>query len=100
MKISLVANRMKKRGLSWTIKGALRMNRVIQLTANVGIKPYCLRPEAPVKSVAKTPSDLKLRNHGHQKWLEAGLPALQSPYPSRPWVKHLRDLANQNFRLN
>ena len=31
----LVANRMKKRGLSWTIEGALRMNKALQLAAKL-----------------------------------------------------------------
>lgn len=52
----LVANRMKKQGLSWTIKGALRMHKTIQLAANREIKPYGL-PFFPSK-LTQIPGEL------------------------------------------
>jgi hypothetical protein len=96
----LICNRMAKRGLSWKIDGALRMAKVLQLRANGEIRPYCERRQ-PVErgdSVKNWHSHSKL--NGHQKWLEAGLPALVGPHASRPWVEKLRDRTNLSHRLN
>ncbi|MDD5704236.1 MAG: UPF0236 family protein, partial [Dehalococcoidales bacterium] len=97
----LVANRMKKKGLSWTIKGALRMNKALQLTANGEIRMFCGR-QSPVKTVsARKPVVVsKARVKSHQKWLDAGLPALEGPHANRPWANILRNLAYQPFPLN
>jgi hypothetical protein len=97
----LVANRMKKRGLSWTIKGALRMNKAIQLTANAEIQPFCIRRK-PVEKRRTTPPllSLKSRNDGYQKWLDASLPALRGPHASRPWVENLRNLTHASYPVN
>ena len=37
----LTANRMKKRGMSWTIRGAHRMSKVIQLSRNGELSEFC-----------------------------------------------------------
>jgi hypothetical protein len=97
----LIANRMKKRGLSWTIKGALRMNKAIQLAANEQIKPFCERPQPlPERNSVSQVKVSPARKKGYQKWLEAYLPALHGPHANRPWVKHLRDVSNLSCRLN
>jgi Uncharacterised protein family (UPF0236) len=97
----LVANRMKKRGLSWTIKGALRMNKAIQLAANGETRLFCERPRPTEERETTIPSKVrKSRPDGHQKWLEASLPALSGPYASRPWVRKLRDMALNPHLLN
>jgi hypothetical protein len=41
----LVANRMKKRGMSWTVQGAQRMAKVLELEANGEVEPYCGRQQ-------------------------------------------------------
>jgi len=94
----LIANRMKKRGMSWTIKGAQRMAKALQLRANGEIKRWCGRWKPSNKEVElyprlkipkrKTPSD------GYGGWLEAGMPALTGPHPSRPWVQALREISH------
>jgi hypothetical protein len=100
----LLCNRMKKRGLSWTKKGALRMAKVLQLKANGEIGLHCERQLPAERVISSGMKDLqsvtKLGSNGHQKWLEAGLPALTGPHASRPWVERLRDIANLNHRLN
>ncbi len=95
----LVANRMKKRGLSWRIGGALRMNKALQLAANSELKPYCERP----KQIEKRPaphSSSKVKDDGKQRWLEAGLPALAGPHASHPWVQKLRAMTYDPHLLN
>lgn len=97
----LIANRMKKRGLSWTINGALRMNKAIQLAANGEIDLFCGRGCPSEKRETKFSSTVsKYRSDGHQKWLEAGLPALTGPHASRPWADRLRNMAFSSFPLN
>jgi hypothetical protein len=97
----LAANRMKKRGLSWTIKGALRMNKAIQLAANGEVKLFCGRPTPDLERQSTRPLQAsQVRSGKSQNWLQASLPALVGPHASRPWVRHLRDLTNLNHRLN
>jgi len=99
----LVANRMKKRGLSWRIGGACRMAKVIQLKANGEIKAFCERRQnlsstlTRMNALSVTSSP---RPDGYQSWLQAGIPALSGPHASRPWVKKLRTLINNSYRLN
>jgi len=97
----LIANRMKKRGLSWTIGGAHRMNKAIQLAANEDIKPFCKRQKSGKKERKLIiPALSKWRSDGHQKWLEASVPALTGPHASRPWVDKLHNLIYRSFPLN
>jgi hypothetical protein len=96
----LIANRMKKRGFSWTQKGALRMAKVLQLRANGEIRSHCERRQ-PVER--KAPMKMKrwhFNSNSPQKWLEAGLPSLVGPHANRPWVEKLRHMTNLSYRLN
>jgi hypothetical protein len=43
----LVDNRMKKRGMSWTIKGAQRMARLISLREMGGLHSWIARKDKP-----------------------------------------------------
>ena len=98
----LICNRMKKKGLSWKIDGALRMAKILQLRANEEIRPYCERRRSGKRVASaegkRKPSNLK--SNGQQKWLEASLPALVGPHASRPWVEKLRNMTNLSYRLN
>ena len=87
----LVCNRMAKRGLSWKKSGALRMAKVLQLRANGEIRPYCERRSPVAREVTAEVKDGHPGTNGHQKWLEAGLPALVGPHSNRPWVEKLRN---------
>jgi Uncharacterised protein family (UPF0236) len=97
----LICNRMKKRGLSWTIPGALRMNKVIQLAANKEIQQFCLRERSVEKGKTITsPKNAKSQSKDYQKWIEASVPALAGPHASRPWADKLRNLVYPSFPLN
>ena len=97
----LVANRMKKRGISWKIRGAQRMAKVLQLKANGEIKLWCHRRE-PLKGVrvSSWSSSPKFSSDGYGEWLQARIPALSGPHASRPWVEKLRALVYDSHRLN
>lgn len=94
----LVANRMKKRGMSWTIKGAQRMARLISLREMGQIHHWITHKDEPkykrlsTKEVSKS-KVTKRRDTG--AWLKAEMPALYGPHQSRYWVKALRALTCQ-----
>jgi hypothetical protein len=92
----LFADRMKKRGMSWTKEGANRMARLISL-----------RHSGKLDTTMETPIDkpaLSVASPGHRAersgyegedggaWLQASLPALYGPHSDRPWVQMLRAL--------
>ena len=90
----LVANRMKKRGMSWTINGAQRMARLIRLREAGQLHSWIPRrdrlgdSQPPKKKMGnrKTPE----KHPG--AWLQAGMPALYGPHQNRHWVQVLRAL--------
>lgn len=93
----LVANRMKKRGMSWTIGGAQRMTRLISLREMGELHCWIthkhnrmnnqLPRQAGLISKEKPSQDVKATD-----WLAARLPALSGPHQNRPWVQVLRAL--------
>lgn len=91
----LAANRMKKRGMSWTKRGAQRMARLIQMQQRGEVCSWITKPlePAPLANVAAGPK-VKSRKHDQEgAWLNMNLPALSGPHCSRPWVQALRILA-------
>lgn len=93
----LIANRMKKRGMSWTKRGAQRMAKLINLRQRGEILTY-IRPTKHVTIRAlpeqPTPSG-KTKRVGHANaWLQARMPALDGPHANRPWVRALNNLAH------
>lgn len=96
----LTANRMKKRGMSWTIRGANRMGKVIQLSRNGELSRYCRRQ--PVRTPLQgrrrmTTSDRSASKTRASGWAEASVPALRGPHSSRPWVTKLRRLVHTAY---
>ena len=75
-----LSKEMKDRGMSWTIKGAQRIGKAIQLVANEELKQWCgaRRPDSPKQSVSfdlfQSKADCGSR---------ASLPALEGPHASR-----------------
>jgi hypothetical protein len=98
----LVANRMKKRGLSWTIRGAQHLAKVLQLNANEEIGLVCWGPWSqqatpPQGAKATVPSSSR-RFLEKGQWLQATLPALKGLMPptlglkpSVPWLILITD---------
>lgn len=93
----LTANRMKKRGMSWTIRGAHRMSKAIQLSRNGELTEFC-RVRTRRRSdrhAADTPptSHREPVSAAHvSDWGGASVPALSGPHSSRPWTRSLRNL--------
>ena len=95
----LFADRMKKRGLSWTIKGAQGMGKAIELAFNEELARWCGRKPS-VPEIQKDDLSFHLfhqqDNHGNR----TALPATEGPHASRPWVTVLRDLTATGNLLN
>jgi len=96
----LVANRMKKRGMSWTIKGARRMARLISLREMGKLHSWITHKDKPGVSGRPKRETIKAKQapgKDNGAWLEVGLPALYGPHQNRPWAKILRALAHESF---
>jgi len=97
----LIADRMKKRGMSWTRRGADRMARLISLKEmgelnawiNCQGKPQC----TPVKERI-IPVQGQYQGKDDAAWLNARLPALHGPHSDRPWAQVLRALAHGGMK--
>ena len=87
----LVANRMKKRGMSWTINGAQRMARLIRLRERGQLESWISRMNGLGNSQPpeRKPTSGKTRQKHAAAWLEAGMPALCGPHQNRHWVQVL-----------
>lgn len=98
----LFADRMKKRGMSWTKKGANRMAKLISLSRTTELdvgNRTCPEP-APVPS--KKGVDVAQRQFYEQDggaWLQAEMPAFYGPHSDRPWVQRLRALVYGDNRM-
>ena len=96
---NLFADRMKDRGMSWTIAGAQHMGKAIQLSFNEELAKWCGRRLLDSDTLEKTPSfDLFDELDGYGK--RTALPAIEGPHASRQWVKALKRLSTPYCPLN
>ena len=85
---NLFSDRMKDRGMSWTISGAQNMGKAIQLSFNGELAMWCGR--SPKKTERES---LSFRLFDELDSYKDAIPALTGPHASRPWVKTLRRLS-------
>jgi len=91
---NVFADRMKDRGMSWIIKGAQHMGKAIQLAADGDLSNWCGRK---LLSSGRGRSNLSFDLfESHNR---AAIPALESPYASRPWGKAIRQMNMNTHRL-
>lgn len=88
----LFADRMKKRGLSWTIKGAKRMGKAIELAFNGELDCWSGRKPL-VPEIQK--DDLSFDLFDQQDGKRTALPATEGPHASRQWVTVIRNMTAQ-----
>jgi len=92
----LIADRMKKRGMSWTRRGADRMARLISLRERGDLNTRAKYQHGAQHIPLRKKTMLKrnqYQDRDNGAWLSAGLPALHGPHSDRPWVQVLRVLA-------
>jgi hypothetical protein len=96
---NLFADRMKDRGMSWTISGAQHMGKAIQLAFNGELAKWCggrlLDSDTPERTLS---FDLFDELNGYGK--RTALPATEGPHASRQWVKALKDMTSAYNPLN
>lgn len=96
---NLFADRMKDRGMSWTIAGAQHMGKAIQLSFNGELGKWCgsrlMDSQTPKKALS---FDLFGQLDSRDK--RTALPATQGPHASRQWVKALKKLSTPYYPLN
>ena len=95
-----LSKEMKDRGMSWTIKGAQRMGKaielVIELVSNGELKQWCGNrlPDSRKPSLSfdlfQSKADWRSR---------ASLPVLEGPHASRPWAKVMKNLTVPHYPL-
>jgi Uncharacterised protein family (UPF0236) len=98
----LAANRMKKRGMSWTRKGIRRMACLIRLQQSGEVCSWPTRrtERTPFVKPTISPTRNKDDKQSHYAtWLNMNMPALSGPYPNRPWARALRALAHKPISL-
>ena len=98
----LAANRMKKRGMSWTKRGIRRMACLIKLqqSGKVCSWPTKRIERVPFVKQLTRPTQNKDEKQGHYAtWLSMNMPALSGPYKNRPWARALLALAHGGSSL-
>jgi hypothetical protein len=91
----ILANRFKKRGMSWTIDGAHNMAKMIEVRLSEPMDKllYSYMPKLDEK-FKKIVSEVKLKaKEDPGSWLKATIPAFDGPHASRTWVKILKEIA-------
>lgn len=91
----LIANRMKKRGMSWRIRGAQRMARLICLRETGELQSWAANADITIKlsHFQKLQKKGSLNKTDTGEWLFAGIPAIHGPL-DRPWTYTLRNWAH------
>ena len=98
-----IAHRMKKRGMSWSPKGALALLKVKEKIMNKEWDSWWIKDRnEKIDLKPNTWQELTSKNfwkkeRGVTSILEAQIPALQGPDQNRPWVRVLRELSTAKF---
>jgi Uncharacterised protein family (UPF0236) len=93
----LLARRMKRRGMSWTLPGAQAMGKARELVTNGTLAPWCLHPAgAPPPPPRSRLSGLPAPP---RPWPQVACPAAPGP-PREAAVAHLQRILHGGYRLS
>ena len=98
-----LAHRFKKRGMSWSVKGALSLIKVKETIANGDWDSWWLKGRAEKIEINTEPlrhltaKDFWKTKKNNLPIIEADIPALQGPDQNEPWAKILRKLQEMNY---
>lgn len=101
-----LAHRFKKRGMSWSLKGALSLLKVKQTISNNEWDEWWShrrdeKIEIHTESLPQlTAKDFWKNEKNTAPLIEAGIPALTGPDRNEPWVKVIRELQKIDYYKN
>lgn len=91
----LVANRMCKRGMAWTVPGAMRMAKVLEASRNGELERHLARKPHPQResklrpALRRVAANAPLEGAGSDQWLRAALPAASTTRGFGPLLRRL-----------
>lgn len=92
----LVANRTKKRGMSWTKKGVRTMLCLLVASAEGSLSRLFHPTRIPERANLSLKKVRRVLTRSSSEleatWLQASIPALSGPHVNRPWVQALKSL--------
>lgn len=98
-----LAHRFKKRGMSWSVKGALGLLKVKETIANNEWDDWWLnKRDDPIEIHTKPLRQLTAKNFWKKDrnitpLIEATIPALRGPDQNEPWAKVIRELQSIDY---
>ena len=96
----LFADRMKKKGMSWTIAGAKRMGKAIQLVANGDMMAMCGRKISKCQDrFVEDRLSFDMFFYTPEYEHSASIPVFGSSHSTRPYVRALQDLTKNDYSL-
>lgn len=97
----LVAHRMKKRGMSWSIKGALGILKMQEIILNGEWQDWWQRQRDEKIEINYIPPPLSaaqvLKDKAVSPFIEAQIPSLRGPDQDKPWVGVLKELTRASY---
>ena len=97
----LVAHRMKKRGMSWSIKGALGILKMQEIILNGEWQDWWQRQRDEKIEINYIPPPLSatqvLKDKAVSSFIEAQIPSLRGPDQDKPWVGVLKELTRASY---
>jgi hypothetical protein len=96
----LFADRMKKKGMSWTIAGAKRMGKAIQLVANGDMRAMCGRRASKCQDrFVEDRLSFDMFFYAPEYEHSVSMPVFGSSHSTRPYGRALRDLTKNDYPL-
>jgi hypothetical protein len=96
---NLFGDRMKDRGMSWTISGVQRMGKAIELARNGELNNFAgLRPTLERNVERSLNFDIFSYKDAYTE--QVSMPALHGQHASRPWVQVLKEITSLDYPLN
>jgi len=99
----IIAHRFKKRGMSWSVKGALSLLKIKETIINGEWDSWWSDKRDQKIEIDREPlrqltaKDLWKKERPREPLIEAAIPALRGPDQNEPWAKVLRELQKIDY---
>lgn len=100
----VIAHRMKKRGMSWSRKGAISLLKIKELIIN-GDWDKWWEEERDKKIVIKSkwkdplPATCFKKTNSQNPWIDTSIPVLEGVDQDKPWARVLRELIRNRYEV-